>query len=80
MVLRFRTMDKVHYRLVEMLIGNSSGELRSSEFENSIRNADYPFFANVRFAYQDPTTQSIISYTLNFEIIRKGNWEVIIYY
>ena len=79
-VLRFRTADKSQYRLVEMLIGNSSGELRTSEFENSIRNVDFPFLANIRFGFSDPATSSVVNYALNFEIARKGNWEVIIYY
>ncbi len=79
-VLRFRTTDKVHYRLVEMLIGNSSGALRTSVFENSIRNVDFPFFSNMRFSFENPSTGSAISYNLNFEISRRGNWEVIIEY
>ncbi len=79
-VFRFRTADKLNYNLTEMMIGNSSGELRVSEYQSSVHNADFPFFANMRFSFEDPSTQSFINYNLNFEISRKGNWEVIIEY
>jgi hypothetical protein len=79
-IFRFRTTDKVHYNLVDIVIGNSSGEVRFTEFENSVRNVIFPFFGNLTFTYQDPSTQSRITYILNFEIVREGNWEVVIYY
>lgn len=79
-VFRFRTTDKQHYNLSEMMIGNSSGELRLSEFESMVRNAGFPFFANMRFSFENPSTRSAINYHLNFEISRSGNWEVIIEY
>jgi hypothetical protein len=79
-VLRFRTADKMNYNLAEMMIGNSSGELRISDYEYSIRNVDFPFFANMRFSFENSSTGSAINYYLNFEISRRGNWEVIIEY
>jgi hypothetical protein len=78
--LRFRTSDKAHYRLVEMVVGNSSGELQSSDFQNTIWNAEFPFIGNIRFTCQDPATSLIIHYALVFEITRTGRWEVIIHY
>jgi hypothetical protein len=78
--LRFRTADKAHYRLVEMVVGNSSGELQSADFQNTIWNADFPFIANIRFTCHDPGSSLSIHYALVFEITRKGSWEVIIHY
>ncbi len=79
-VFRFRTADKQHYNLSELIIGNSSGELRISEFESMVRNVGFPFFANMRFSFENLTTGSSINYHLNFEISRSGNWDVITEY
>lgn len=79
-VFRFRTSDKAHYRLVEMVVGNSSGELRSSGFQNSVWDAYFPFLGNVRFSCVDPVTSLRVDYDLFFELAKTGNWEVIIHY
>lgn len=76
----FRTSDKAHYRLVEMVVGNSSGELRSSGFQNSVWDAYFPFLGNVRFSCVDPVTSLRVDYDLFFELAKTGNWEVIIHY
>ncbi|MFO8022157.1 MAG: hypothetical protein R6U65_06800, partial [Perlabentimonas sp.] len=77
---RFKTVDKMSFKLVEKIINNSNGDLRLTKHESSVKNVNFPFNTNLVFRYQDPATGSIIDYFLEFEIYKDGVWDVIIYY
>ncbi len=59
----------------------SSGDVLEINFpyKYSIQNIDFPFNGQMLFYVQSKTSQALIKCELDFELIRKGSWDIIIY-
>ncbi len=61
-------------------IKNSSGNLIDHEEKYGFENVIFPFTANVSFNVANKNKATINLATLNFKIMKQGNWDVIVYF
>ncbi len=61
-------------------IEGSSGNLIDLEEKYGFENVAFPFKAKLSFNAPNETKPEFTSATLNFEIMKEGSWDVIIYY
>jgi hypothetical protein len=75
-----KSKDGSKAMISDPLIEASSGDLIDQEEKYGFENITFPFTANLSFNVPNETKPDFTSATLNFEIMKEGNWDIVIYF
>lgn len=80
-MLRFkRAGSSSRTMLSNLSINGTSGDLVDQGERYGYGNVEFPFSATLSFSAPNKTNSMLILSTLNFEILKEGSWDVVIYF